>query len=171
MVAELKARIARDKGYAYFGIGPYALFSLSPQHHRKIIELAAQKKCFWASHLAESSEELQAFSEQTGDLYFHITRKKGWPYGKALRGSLDYALANDLIPDGAVLFHCNYGSGGEFERLAEKNVSIVQCFQYASALGHKTFPLEVARSRGISLCVGTESIVYSESMAHLRRAQ
>jgi len=164
VVAELEARIARDKGYAYFGIGPYALFSLSPQHHRKIIELAAQKKCFWASHLAESSEELQAFSEQTGDLYFHITRKKGWPYGKALRGSLDYALANDLIPDGAVLFHCNYGSGGEFERLAEKNVSIVQCFQYASALGHKTFPLEVARSRGISLCVGTESIVYSESM-------
>jgi len=31
-------------------------------------------------------------------------------------------------------------------------------------LGHKMFPLDVARNRGISLCVGTESIVYSESM-------
>jgi 5-methylthioadenosine/S-adenosylhomocysteine deaminase len=163
-IAALKARMEPDAAYQYFGVGPYALYSLSPGNHRKVIELAREKKYFWASHCAESSEELQAFSEQMGDLYFHITRKKGWPYGKALRGSLDYALASDLIPDGAVLFHCNYAGVGELERLAAKNVFIVQCFQYTSALGHKTFPLDVARSRGISVCVGTESIVYSESM-------
>jgi cytosine/adenosine deaminase-related metal-dependent hydrolase len=163
VIKTLETRIAlSDKSYCT-GIGPYALFSLSPQRHREVIELASKKKLLWASHLAESSEELQAFSEQTGDLYFHITRKKEWPYGKT-RGPMNTVLANDLVPDNAVLFHCNYVNGQELEQLAAKNVSIVQCFQYTSALGHKMFPLDVARNRGISLCVGTESIVYSESM-------
>jgi len=159
----LETRLALNEKSDFTGVGPYALFSLSPSHHREIIDFALQKKMLWASHVAESSEELQAFSEQTGDLFFHITRKKAWPFGKT-RGPMDTALANDLIPDNAVLFHCNYANGREFEQLAAKNVSIVQCFQYTSALGHKMFPLDVARHRGVSLCAGTESIVYSESM-------
>jgi Cytosine deaminase and related metal-dependent hydrolases len=163
VINTLETRIALNEKSDYTGVGPYALFSLSPSHHRDVIELASKKKLLWASHLAESSEELQAFSEQTGDLYFHITRKKGWSYGKT-RGPMNTALANDLVPDNAVLFHCNYTDGQELEQLAAKNVSIVQCFQYTSALGHKMFPLDVARHRGISLCVGTEGIVYSESM-------
>ena len=163
VINTLETRIALNEKSYRTGVGPYALFSLSPQHHRDVIKLASQNKLLWASHLAESSEELQAFSEQTGDLYFHITRKKEWPYGKT-RGPMNTALANDLVPDNAVLFHCNYVNGQELEQLAAKNVSIVQCFQYTSALGHKMFPLDVARNRGISLCVGTESIVYSESM-------
>jgi 5-methylthioadenosine/S-adenosylhomocysteine deaminase len=40
----------------------------------------------------------------------------------------------------------------------------VQCLQYTSALGHKPFPLDAARLRKIPLCLGSESIVYSESM-------
>ena len=163
VINTLETRIALNEKSDFTGVGPYALFSLSPSHHRDIIDLASQKKLLWASHLAESSEELQAFSEQTGDLFFHITRKKAWPFGKT-RGPMNTALANDLVPDNAVLFHCNYANGRELEQLAAKNVSIVQCFQYTSALGHKMFPLDVARHRGISLCVGTESIVYSESM-------
>jgi 5-methylthioadenosine/S-adenosylhomocysteine deaminase len=163
VIKTLETRIALNQKSFITGAGPYALFSLSPRHHRDVIELALRKKLLWASHLAESSEELQAFSEQTGDLYFHISRKKGWPYGKT-RGPMNMALANDLVPDNAVLFHCNYANGPELEQLAAKNVSIVQCFQYTSALGHKMFPLDVARHRGLNLCVGTESIVYSESM-------
>jgi aminodeoxyfutalosine deaminase len=163
VINTLEARIASNEKSDYIGVGPYSFFSLSPQRHREVIELASKKKLLWASHLAESSEELQAFSEQTGDLYFHITRKREWPYGKT-KGPMNAALANNLVPDNAILFHCNYANGQELEQLAAKNVSIVQCFQYTSALGHKMFPLDVARNRGISLCAGTESIVYSESM-------
>ena len=160
----VRDRIESAAGVFLSGTGPYALFSLSPDVHRALIEAASKNKWPWLIHLAESAEELQAFSEQKGDLYFHITRKKGWPYGKTAMGPMHYALENDLIPRGAVCVHCNYVNGEELRRLAGKNVFIVQCFQYTSALGHKPFPLDAALNRGIHLCLGTESIVYSESM-------
>ena len=101
---------ARD-GIKTSGIGPYALFSLSPANHRALIEEAAHSGLLWLAHMAESSEELQAFSEQKGDLYFHIIRKKGWPYGAAAAGSMAYALDHNLIADGGVCVHCNYVNG------------------------------------------------------------
>jgi cytosine/adenosine deaminase-related metal-dependent hydrolase len=163
-VGLIKKRVASMQGICFSGAGPYALFSLSPANHRLLIDTATKNKWLWITHLAESAEELQAFSEQKGDLYFHITRKKGWAYGKAPMGPMRYALENDLIAPGAACVHCNYVNGGELDRLLSKNAFIVQCFQYTSALGHKPFPLDSARSRGIKLCLGTESIVYSESM-------
>jgi 5-methylthioadenosine/S-adenosylhomocysteine deaminase len=164
IIGLVKNRTSLTKDIFLNGTGPYALFSLSPVTHRALMSVAAENKWLWVTHSAESAEELQAFSEQTGDLYFHITRKKGWAYGKAPMGPMRYALENDLIPNGAVCVHCNYVNGEELDRLAAKNAFVVQCFQYTSALGHKPFPLDSARSRGIKLCLGTESIVYSESM-------
>ena len=162
--AVLTERIARSGRVFRTGIGPYSIFSLSPDRHRELLAIAAKEGYVWATHLAESAEELQAFSEQAGDLYFHITRKKGWQYGKQTAGSLQFALASGLIPDKAVCFHCNYASGAELDQLKSKGAFIVQCPQYTSALGHKPFPLDAARLRKIPLCLGTESIVYSESM-------
>ena len=146
------------------GVGPYSIFSLSPERQKDLMELAARHEYVWAAHLAESAEELQAFSEQAGDLYFHISRRKGWQYGKQTAGSMHCALEKNLIPDKGICFHCNYVGGTELDRLAEKQVFIVQCLQYTSALGHKPFPVDAARLRKIPLCLGTESIVYSESM-------
>jgi aminodeoxyfutalosine deaminase len=146
------------------GVGPYSIFSLSPLHHRELIALAKQENYLWAAHIAESAEELQAFSEQGGDLFFHISRKKGWPFGKQTAGSMHYALENGLIPEKGIFFHCNYASGVELDLLSKRHACIVQCLQYTSALGHKPFPFDAARLRKIPLCLGTESIVYSESM-------
>ena len=115
-------------------------------------------------HLAESSEELQAFSDQTGDLFFYITRKKGWPFGAVRRGSMDFALSENCIPQKSICIHCNYVNGAELERLASLSVSVVTCFQYSEELGHKAFPLDVAIKRGVLLCAATESISYGRSM-------
>jgi 5-methylthioadenosine/S-adenosylhomocysteine deaminase len=163
-ITVLKERIVRSAGPFRTGIGPYSVFSLSPDRHRDLCALAAHEGYVWAAHLAESAEELQAFSEQAGDLYFHISRKKGWQYGRQTAGSLQYALASGLIPDKPVCFHCNYAGGAELDQLKAKHAFIVQCLQYTSALGHKPFPLDAARLRKIPLCLGSESIVYSESM-------
>jgi aminodeoxyfutalosine deaminase len=160
----LKKRIAESGSFFRTGIGPYSIFSLSPDCYRDLLDMATQVNYLWAMHLAESAEELQAFSEQAGDFFFHISRKKGWQYGKQTEGSMHYALAKNLIPDKAICFHCNYVSGAELDLLSQKNTFIVLCLQYSSALGHKPFPIDAARRRKIPLCIGIESIVYSESM-------
>ncbi|MDD5674469.1 MAG: amidohydrolase family protein [Chitinivibrionales bacterium] len=166
LIASLKERIAcaGNSPRQTTGVGPYALFSLTPDELRTCQAFAARHGYRWASHISESAEELQAFSEQSGDLYFQITRKQAWPYGKTERGSLPFALENNLIPAGAICFHCNYAGGAELSALAERRCAIVLCLQYNQELGHKPFALESALNRGAAICLGTESIADSPSV-------
>jgi aminodeoxyfutalosine deaminase len=146
------------------GTGPYSLYSVSPKTHRALAEFAQKRGFLYGMHLAESSEELQAFSDQTGDLYFQITRRKGWPFGPVRRGSMDYALSENLIPQKSICIHCNYVNGAELERLVSLSSAIVSCFQYSEEVGQKAFPLDVAIKRGVLLCAATESISCGRSM-------
>ena len=146
------------------GAGPYSLFSLTPAEHKTLINYTRLNNLLWASHLAESAEELQAFSEQAGDLYFYITRKVSWPYSKTERGSMYYALTNNCIPHGGILYHCNYAGTDELSLIAAKNVSVVICGQYNDLCGHKQLPVELALKRGINICCGTEMPVSTYSM-------
>ena len=154
----LRAHSTSNDSLGGQAIGPHALYSLSPAAQRTVQEYAAAKNYLWAAHIAESAEELQAFSEHTGDLYFYITRKKPWPFGETTLGPMHTALTANLIPNGAICFHCNYASGHELSLLAAKRASVVHCFQYSEMLGHKRFPLEVALNRRVQICLGTEGI-------------
>jgi len=140
------------------GIGPYSLYSASPDTQKKVRLIAHDSNVLWQTHLAESAEEVQAFSEKTGDLYFHMTRKNCWPFDLAPSGPVHYALQSNLIPEGAICIHCNYTTGNELEQLAARNVSIVMCHTYTHATGHKHFPLDVALKRNCNICIGTEGI-------------
>jgi cytosine/adenosine deaminase-related metal-dependent hydrolase len=163
-ITSLSARIDKSFSESRFGIGPYALFSLSPRSHSALVDFARTNGYLWSTHVAESAEELQAFSDQTGDLFFHISRKKPWPFGKVTKGPMDYALAHSLIPPKAVCFHCNYVNGRELEQLAALQASVALCFQYSKEAGHKSFPLDVAMNRGVRLCAATESLSCGRSM-------
>jgi 5-methylthioadenosine/S-adenosylhomocysteine deaminase len=140
------------------GIGPHGIYSLSKAAHRRLLSLIAKNDLLWVSHIAESAEELQAFSEKRGDLYFQLTRKHPWPFSDASMGSMNYALQNDLIPDGGICIHCNYVNGSELEWLTRKKAAVVICHSYTQELGHKGFPLDVARNRNVLICLGTEGI-------------
>jgi aminodeoxyfutalosine deaminase len=139
-------------------LGPHAIHSLSPATQRQLIAIASEKKCLWAAHMAESAEELQAFSEQKGDLYFYITRKKSWPFGATPLGPMHLALTASLIPHNGICFHCNYAGGHELSLLAAKRATVVHCFRYSESIGHKRFPLDVALNRHVPVCLGTEGI-------------
>ncbi len=139
------------------GIGPHALFSLPPQAHRRLIAEASASGLLYSVHCAESAEELLAFCEQKGDLYFHITRSMPWPFGYTPLGSMPYALQENLVPPGALAIHCNQVGVSDLEALALRNVAVVTCVQYSQERGHKPFPLEVALDRSVCVCVGTET--------------
>jgi cytosine/adenosine deaminase-related metal-dependent hydrolase len=164
IIADLAARIHLSGRTADIGTGPHALFSMTPDSHAEVAQFAQRNHYLWAMHLAESAEELQAFTDQSGDLYFHITRKKSWPFGKTERGPMHHAISNNLIPDNALCFHCNYCDGEELALLAGKNVSVVICYQYGREIGHKEFPLDVAFRRGVNICLGTEGPGLSRPM-------
>ena len=140
------------------GSGPYSLYSLSPESQQILLNHTVEKKLLWSTHLAESAEELQAFSEHTGDLFFQITRKRPWPFGERSIGSMNYAMNANLLPEGAICYHCNYVNGYELDYLVKKNAAIVLCQKYTQEIGHKTFPLDAALNRKATICLGTEGI-------------
>ncbi|MBN2189417.1 MAG: amidohydrolase family protein [Chitinispirillaceae bacterium] len=147
--------------------GPYAIHSLAPQTQRMLLRTAVEHRWLWAMHIAESAEELQAFSERTGDLYFYMTRKKKWPFGETTLGSMHCALTANLIPNNGICFHCNYANGHELSLLAAKRASVIVCFCYSEAMGHKRFPVEIALNRHVPLCLGTEGIASVGEMSIL----
>lgn len=152
------SRVIPPAGKTTSGIGPHSLFSLSPKWQRKIIAFSEKHSTPWSCHVAESAEELQAFSEKTGDLFFYATRKQPWAFDDATMGSMQYAIASELIPPGAICIHCNYVNGHELSQLAAKDVSFVFCYSYTLEMGHKIFPLDIALNRNCNICLGTESI-------------
>jgi cytosine/adenosine deaminase-related metal-dependent hydrolase len=162
---ELPTRLSAPPGPSASIVGPYALFSLSPRNHRRMIQLAREYGSPWACHVAESAEELQAFSEQSGDLYSHITRHQEWPYRTNPTGSMYYAITDNVIPNNALCFHCNYVSGHELRLLVAKQVTVVVCSRYTSLLQHKPFPMELALGRGLRVCAATESPAEAPSLS------
>ncbi|MDR3013511.1 MAG: amidohydrolase family protein [Chitinispirillales bacterium] len=142
-----------------YGIGPHALYSLNTRGHRRLIEYSYDSGCLWACHVAESAEELQAFCEHGGDFFFNLTRSKPWPAGKSRLDPVRYALAENLIPSNAILFHCNYVNTYELALLAAKRAFVTLCLGYSEMMEHKSFPIEVAYSRGVQICLGTEGMI------------
>lgn len=138
------------------GVGPYALYSVSPEIQNRFLTFAAHKKFPWMTHAAESAEELQAFAEQKGDLFFQITRKRSWPFGETPLGSLHFALEKNFIPSQGICIHCNYAGASELEKLASLGATIVHCPTYSESMNHKSLPIDVVLKRNVRLCIGTE---------------
>jgi 5-methylthioadenosine/S-adenosylhomocysteine deaminase len=138
------------------GVGPYTLYSVSPEIQTRFLTFTDHKKIPWMTHVAESAEELQAFAEQKGDLFFQITRKRSWPFGETPLGSLHFALEKNLIPAKGICIHCNYAGASELEKLASLGATIVHCPTYCESMNHKMLPIDVVLKRNVRLCIGTE---------------
>jgi 5-methylthioadenosine/S-adenosylhomocysteine deaminase len=138
------------------GIGPYALFSVSPEIQNRFVTYSSHNQIPWMAHVAESAEELQAFTEKKGDLFFQITRKRPWPFGETPLGSLHFALEHKLIPQKGICLHCNYAGASELSRLADIDATIGHCPGYTESMGHKQLPIDVVMKRSVRLCIGTE---------------
>ncbi len=139
------------------GVSPYSLYSMPTKDQNRIKKAAEENNLLWAAHAAESSEEFQAFTEKTGNLYLRATRKDPWPYKEKKGTIIEQAISERVIPDNGILIHCNYISSMDMLLLKPKNISLVVCPVYSSYAEHKQFPYEVASRSGLNICIGTEA--------------
>jgi cytosine/adenosine deaminase-related metal-dependent hydrolase len=163
-IASVIKRIERCRRDGNTGIAPHAVYSLSPAHHKAVADKCRTSGYAWSSHIAESAEELQAFSAKSGEIFDYVCGMQEWPYGESDRGSMYYALTNSLIPRHGICIHCNYMSLQELSLMAALDATIVFCPQYNSHAGHKPFPIDVALNHGCNVCLGTESPSISRPM-------
>jgi cytosine/adenosine deaminase-related metal-dependent hydrolase len=143
-----------------YGISPHAPYTVHPELLEKLVELAVQFQVPVAMHLAESPEELELLENGSGSFRtflqsLGVWREEANPQG---RKPLDYLKLLSRSPR-AIVVHGNYLNDVELDFLAQNSdrMSVCYCPRTHAYFGHPPYPLTEMLSRGIAVCMGTDS--------------
>ncbi len=140
-------------------ISPHAPYSVHPELFVRLIELATQRRCPLAIHLAETRAELQLLEQATGP-FVDLLREFGvWRDGVIPTGSrpLWYLRQMANLERGLVI-HGNYLSDEEVEFLAaHENLTVVYCPRTHTYFGHDAHRWLELLERGVRVAIGTDS--------------
>jgi cytosine/adenosine deaminase-related metal-dependent hydrolase len=122
---------------------------------------------FFAMHLSESIDEVEAFTENSGPLFDMLNSNDRWFFGKGERASAWYAVTNSLIPRKSLVINPGYIGGDELGALASNMCTIAISPRINQLFNLQVFPLEAAINRGINLAVVTETPALSHTISLL----
>jgi cytosine/adenosine deaminase-related metal-dependent hydrolase len=142
-----------------FGLSPHAPYTASPGLYRCALETGR----IVTTHLAESVEEKQMFSDAAGPLY-EFLKSLGRDMGDCGNGTPaeHLARAGALRPD-MVLAHVNEVADGDLPLL--EGAHIVHCPRSHRYFGHTRFPLERLLGMRANICLGTDSLASNDSLS------
>ncbi len=147
------------------GLSAHAPFSCSPQLIEKIINYSSKKNSPFTMHLAESLEEQEHYSKIQGSMLdFLRTRWSSYSPPQPAKNSVNYCLDNNLIPDNALLVHCNTVTPEQLAVLSQKKCTISHCPRSRAFFGHPQFPLKEALAAKVPVALGTDSLASNYSL-------
>jgi cytosine/adenosine deaminase-related metal-dependent hydrolase len=149
------------------GITPDRLYTLTPSWLKEVQRRAAKEKMLFVMHLSESSEDVEAFSENSGALFELLNKNEKWYYDRGNRGSGWYAVTNSLLPRNSLIINPGYSGGDEFGAFAANSCTVAISPRYSTLFNHRSFTLETALNRNLNLTVVTETPALSHSISLL----
>lgn len=151
------------------GLAPHAPYSNSPELMRRAQAYQKERGLPVTLHVAESREESELFASATGPLQeFCRGIYPAAPRHNSL-SPVRWLESEGLLPDGALVVHCNYLSDADIEILARRQVTVVHCPSSHAYFGHKAFPFLRLRAAGVPVCLGTDSLASGESLSMLKQ--
>jgi cytosine/adenosine deaminase-related metal-dependent hydrolase len=120
-----------------------------------------------AVHLAESPAEMRLIAEEAGPFEDLLKAVAAWPPG-ALVPSVDWLLAETRSSPAGLFAHCNYLPP---EAPFGPNQSVVYCPRTHAAFGHPPHPFREFHSRGVRVCLGTDSLASNPDLDVLAEAR
>lgn len=147
-----------------FGLSPHAPYTTSPDLYRLARFCCEKYNMPFMTHLAESDEEFEMFRRARGPLYEFLKGlgRKMSDTGK--QTPVARLLAENAMPEGAMLTHMNLLEENDWELLRGKNCSIVHCPCCHEYFGRDPFPLERFIREGFNVCLGTDSLASNRSL-------
>ncbi|MDB6025254.1 MAG: Amidohydrolase [Verrucomicrobiales bacterium] len=139
------------------GFSPHALYSTTPQLMRRTAAIARENKIRVTSHVAESREEFEMFTQQTGPLYDWLKTQRDMSDCTGNSPVQQLALL-EMLGENFLAVHVNYLAEGDADLLARNNVSVVHCPRSHAYFEHKPFPAKDLQQAGVNLCLGTDSL-------------
>lgn len=150
-----------------FGLSPHAPYTASPALYQIAAEVAMTFDLLFTTHVSESAEEMEMFAEGSGSLHALISSLSD-SFISPGQSPLAYLLAQDALPDKALLVHMNGLSTGDLSLLREvgarRGFSVAHCPQSHAFFDHPPFPFEAIDAAGINVCLGTDSLGSSPSL-------
>ena len=142
------------------GLSPHAPYTVSLATVREAAERSARDKIPLAMHLAESSEEVEFVTQQTGPFRsllerFGVWREDAW---SGIAG-FDPFLTELQKGHRVQVVHGNYLSESQLHLLAARRdrMTLVHCPRTHAYFRHESHPVELAWRLGVRIALGTDS--------------
>lgn len=149
------------------GLAPHAPYTASGNLYRYAEEVARRENFLLTTHLAESAEEMQMFSEDAGALR-NFLAGIGRDMSDLNAGTSIQHLANFCsLNERWLLVHLNEISNSDLELLsaASGKPQIVHCPRSHKYFRHSRFPLQEFRGREFNICLGTDSLASNSDLS------
>jgi cytosine/adenosine deaminase-related metal-dependent hydrolase len=149
-----------------FGLSPHAPYTASRDLYQTAKFYAEQHALPVATHLAETSEELEMFRTGCGPLFDFL---KG--VGRSMRdyktkSPVAFLLEENLLPYGSILIHMNALDESDWEivRRHASDFTVVHCPKTHAYFGREKFHFAQLRQSGVTICLGTDSLASNDSL-------
>jgi len=138
---------------------PHTLYTVHPGLMRKAREIANREGVLFATHVAETREEVEFISRGTGPMVDWL-RDQGAPIEEYGTARSPVRRLDELgVLDRAVLFHANYVEERDFATLVRRSASVVYCPRSHRHFGHEPHPAPAMVRAGVNVCLGTDGLV------------
>ncbi|MEX2155406.1 MAG: amidohydrolase family protein [Gemmatimonadales bacterium] len=161
-MAELEAAVAQLRRLAtpqiVLGVSPHAPYTVSAPLYEAVAEYARRERLPVAVHIAESKEETQFVRDGTGP-FTEALRARGIPVEAHHVSPVQYVVQRGVITEGTLCIHCVQLDQDDVQALARRGAAIAHCPRSNAVHRHGRAPLKVFREEGITVGLGTDSVV------------
>jgi aminodeoxyfutalosine deaminase len=165
---ELSKR-SRSRGIAAlqnWGLAPHAPFTASRKLYRQCEEMARREDVLLTTHLAESRDEMEMFSESRGPLFDSLAqmgRDNSDLHGKT---PVEHLAEFCTFDDRWLLVHLNELPAGDTNTLLRSKTlpHAVHCPRSHAYFGHSSFPFRKLRELGFNICLATDSLASNDDL-------
>jgi cytosine/adenosine deaminase-related metal-dependent hydrolase len=168
-VAQLKLlfRQAQPNPLLIHGISPHAPYSVSSKLYRRLAKLAQSEGRLLATHVAETTAELQFLHEGTGEFRDFLSRMGFLPDGwKPPRiAPIMYLDSLGVLGRSCLLIHCNYLDQESIRKIAKTNSNVVYCPRSHAFFDHDKHPVRQLLDQQINVALGTDSLASNSSLS------
>lgn len=164
-IDQLKLNNNRGGNFKYIP-SPHSIYSCDADTINRLKLLSEGTSLPFSIHLAESKEETEFISKNSGKLKNFLI-KRGIPNNFLKKEGLSpvkYLHSIGGLHRGMTAVHCVHVDDEDIEILSENSVRIVICPGSNRFLGSGTAPLQKFLNRGITTCIGTDSSASNEEL-------
>lgn len=145
-------------GLVEVGISPHSPYTVSPRLFGLISEYAIEHDLNVTIHAAESDAEQELLEKGTG-FFSGVYRKFGVEWKAPGLRAVEYLRGTGILAASPLLVHCTKADRSEIGILAETGSKVAHCPKSNAKFGHGIAPLQEFLEAGVTVGLGTDSMV------------